>query len=180
MILTKEESILVVIDFQEKLMPSIEKNQEIESTVNKLIKGCKLLNVPIIVTQQYTKGLGETIPSIKETLGTYDPIEKTAFSCCGEKTFVEALKETGKKSVVIVGIETHICVLQTVLDLLKMNYNVFIVHDGIGSRNNDDKKYAERRMLDNGAIGTTYESALFELCKDAKAKEFKEISRIVK
>ncbi|MCG8483235.1 MAG: hydrolase [Clostridia bacterium] len=180
MILKREESILVAIDFQEKLMPAVKMNEELEKTVAKLIQGCKILDLPIIVSQQYTKGLGETIPSIKEVLGTFDPIEKTSFSCCGEETFIKALKETGKKSVIIAGIEAHICVQQTVLDLLELGYNVFLVNDCVGSRNNNDKKYAVRRMTESGAIGTTYESVLFELCRNAKADGFKEISKLVK
>lgn len=176
----RNDSVLVVIDFQEKLMPAIKANDELEKAVVKLIKGCRVLNVPIIVTQQYTKGLGETLPSIKEALGEFEPVEKTYFSCCGEPTYMEALEKTGKKTVIIAGIEAHICVQQTVLDLLEKGYKVFIVHDCIGSRNNNDKKYAGRRMTDSGAIGTTYESVLFELCLHAKAEGFKEISGIVK
>lgn len=180
MILKKEESVLVAIDFQEKLMPAMKMKEELEATVGKLIKGCKILNLPIIVSQQYTKGLGETIPTIKEAIGDFEPIEKTSFSCCGETTFMEALKQTGKKTVIITGIEAHICVQQTVLELLEQGYNVFLVNDCIGSRNNNDKKYAVRRMTESGAIGTTYESVLFELCKNAKADGFKEISKLVK
>ncbi len=178
--LEREDSALVVIDFQEKLMPAIKSIEEIEKTVVKLIKGCRILNIPIIVTQQYSKGLGETVSSIKETMGEASPVEKTSFSCMGEPTFIQELEKTKKKSVIIVGIEAHVCVLQTVLDLLESGYKVFVVQDGIGSRNNNDKKYAGRRMTQSGAIGTTYESVLFELCKNAKTEGFKEISKIVK
>jgi nicotinamidase-related amidase len=180
MILEKEDSVLVLIDFQEKLMPSIKANEELEKTVIKLIKGCGVFKIPVIMTQQYTKGLGETDAAIRETAGELKPVEKTAFSCMGEPAFIQELEKTGKKSVIIAGIEAHICVQQTVLDLLQSGYKAYIVYDCIGSRSNQDKKYASRRMVESGAIGTTYESVLFELCKNAKTEGFKEISRLVR
>lgn len=176
----RENSVLVVIDFQEKLMPIIDKNDELKRSVDKLIRGCRILDIPVLVSQQYTKGLGETIPVLKEALESFDPIEKTSFSCCGEPTFIQELEKAGKKTVIIAGIEAHICVQQTVIDLLELGYEVFLVQDCIGSRTSENKKYAENRMTGSGAIGTTYESILFELCKNAKAKGFKEISKLVK
>ncbi len=178
--LEKEDSVLILIDFQEKLMPAIKANDELEKTVIKLIKGCRVFNVPVIMTQQYTKGLGETVAPIREAAGELSPVEKTAFSCMGEPEFIQELERIGRTSVIIAGIEAHICVQQTVLDLLESGYRVFIVYDCIGSRNNQDKKYAGRRMTASGAIGTTYESVLFELCKNAKTEGFKEISRLVR
>ena len=148
----KEEAILVLIDFQERLMPAMKGNEELEKAVVKLVKGCRTLGVPVLVTQQYTKGLGPTIPSIHEALGEYEPIEKTAFSAMGEPVFVEKLKESKRKTVILAGIESHVCVLQTALDL----------------------------VVASGAVGTTYESVLFELLGDAKSEGFKDISALVK
>ena len=176
----KEDSILLAVDFQEKLMPVIKNNEEIAKTVVKLVKGCNAVDVPVMVTQQYTKGLGDTIEEIKNEIKDFSYIEKSTFSCCGGQDFMEALKATGKNTVILTGVEAHICVLQTALDLLENGYKVFLVYDCIGSRNNNDKKYAGRRMCDAGAIGTTYESVLFELCGGASEPGFREISKIVK
>lgn len=186
----KEDAVLVVIDFQEKLMPVMKNKEELEVSAAKLIKGCRILNVPIIVTQQYTKGLGPTVPELITALTSsigddlpvaeFEAVEKTSFSAVGEPTFEETLEKLGKKSVIIAGIEAHICVQQTVIDLLEKGYHVFVVNDCISSRNNNDKKYAQRRMGDAGAIGTTFESLLFELCGGAKETGFKQISTLVK
>lgn len=177
----KEDSVLLVIDFQEKLMPIMKDQENLGLSVAKLIAGCEILGIPAIVTQQYTKGLGQTVEVVRDAFLTgFEPIEKMSFSCCGEPSFVEALQATKKKTVLISGIESHICVQQTVLDLLSSGYEVFVINDCISSRNNTDKKYAQRRMGDAGAIGTTCEAALFELCVSAKAPEFKAISALVK
>jgi len=186
--INKDDAVLAVIDFQEKLMPAMKDSETLGATVARMIKGCRIMNVPIVVTQQYTKGLGETVPVIKEALeqeadglgNGYALVEKTSFSCCGEPAFLEAIGKTGKKTVLITGIESHICVQQTVLDLLEAGYDVFLINDCVASRNNNDKKYAQRRMSDAGAVGTTYEAVLFEMCRSAKAPEFKAISALVK
>lgn len=177
----KEDAVLLVIDFQEKLMPIMKDYETLGLSVAKLIKGCSILGVPVIITQQYAKGLGQTVQVVKEALGeAFNPIEKVTFSCCGEPAFIDALEGTKKKMVLISGIESHICVQQTALDLLSSGYEVFIINDCISSRNNNDKKYAQRRMGDAGGIGTTCEAALFELCVSAKSPEFKAISALVK
>ncbi len=178
--LIKEDAILLAVDFQEKLMPAIKNNEEIAKTIAKLAKGCQVLDVPILVTQQYTKGLGDTIPELKEEINEFNYIEKSTFSCCGGSDFMDVLKATGKKTVILTGVESHICVQQTCLDLLENGYKVFLVYDAIGSRKNQDLKYAGRRMCDAGAIGTTYESVLFELTGGATNPAFREISKIVK
>ena len=177
----KQDAILVLVDFQERLMPVMKAGEELEATVVKLVKGCKVLGVPILITEQYPKGLGRTVPAIREALGEdYGMVEKTSFSCMGEPFFVEALEQSGKNTVILAGIEAHVCEQQTVRDLLENGYRVFVVQDGISSRNNNDKKYAQRRMGDSGAIGTTMEAVLFELLEGARQPGFKEISAIVK
>lgn len=176
----KHDAVLVLVDFQERLMPVMKNNEELTDTVVKLVRGCHVMGVPILVTQQYTKGLGPTIFAIHEALGDYSPIEKTTFSAMGEPAFRAALEESGRKTVILAGIETHVCVQQTALDLLAEGYQVFLVNDGVSSRSNSDKKYAKRRMAEAGAVGTTYEAVLFELCGGAREPGFKEISAIVK
>jgi len=177
----KEDAILVAIDFQERLMPAMKNSLELEQKMVKLIKGCIVLGVPIISTQQYTKGLGETIESIKDAMGdNFLPIEKTSFSAMGEPNFVEVLEVSGKRTVILTGIEAHVCVQQTALDLIEEGYRVFLVNDAVSSRDNTDKKFAQRRICEAGAIGTTYEAILFELVGDARNDGFKQISGIVK
>ncbi|NLX90862.1 MAG: hydrolase [Firmicutes bacterium] len=176
----KEDAILVLIDFQERLMPAMENNEELVATVIKLIKGCNIMEIPKLVTQQYTKGLGPTIPGIHEALGKYRPIEKTSFSAMGEPAFAEALEKTGRKTVVLAGVESHVCVQQTALDLLEKGYHVFLAADCVSSRQNSDKKYALKRMAQAGAFLTTCEAVLFELCGDSRRPGFKEISALVK
>ena len=188
--LKKEDTILVGIDFQERLMPAMKNNEELEKTAVKLVKGCRILGIPVIMTQQYTKGLGSTVGAIAaaltESIGEeiaaaeFHPVEKTSFSAMGEPAFVETLEKLGRKTVVIAGIEAHVCVQQTVIDLLDNGYTVFVANDCISSRSNTDKKYSQRRMGDAGAVGTTYESILFELCGGAKEAGFKQISALVK
>lgn len=188
--LKKQDAVLVGIDFQERLMPAMKNKEELEASVGKLVKGCRILGVPVIMTQQYTKGLGSTIPSIAAAVTEsfdgdsaeeeFRPVEKTSFSAMGEPAFVQELEKIGRKTVIIAGIEAHVCVQQTVMDLLESGYTVFVANDCISSRSNTDKKYSQRRMGDAGAIGTTYESILFELCGGAKDPGFKQISALVK
>lgn len=176
----KPDVVLVVIDFQERLLPAMKSYEELTKRAVKLIKGCRVMGVPVIVTQQYTKGLGKTVSEIHKALGEYEPIEKTSFSALGEPAFIKALEKSGRKSVILAGIESHVCVQQTALDLLERGYGVFLVNDCIASRNNNDRKYAQRRIAESGAVGTTHEAVLFELCADAKDPGFKEIQAIVK
>jgi len=174
------DSVLVVIDCQTKLMPAIKDTDVLEDTVIKLAKGIKVLDVPVIVTQQYTKGLGPTTDAICEALGEFEPVEKTTFSAMGCPEFVEAMKASGRKNVIMTGTETHICVEQTTLELLDAGYNVYLVQDCVGSRKENDKNIACRRMAAAGAVVTTYEAVLYELLKGAKVEGFKAISAIVK
>jgi len=176
----RDRAILVVVDIQEKLLPAMKKGEDIVEKAAILIQGAGMLGVPILVTEQYPKGLGATIKPIGEALGEFVPIEKTSFSIMGEPAFVEALKESGAEDVMICGIESHVCVQQSALDLLEKGYRVYIMEDATGSRNNTDKKFAGRRMVEAGCVGTTVESALFELVGDAKDPCFKNISKLVK
>lgn len=178
--INREEAVLVLIDFQERLMPAMENPEELKDNVVKLVLGCDILDVPMLVTQQYTRGLGPTVSEINDALGEYEAIEKTAFSAMGEPEFVDKLKAAGKKSVILIGIETHVCVQQTAIDLLESGYSVFIVSDCMSSRKSNDKENGLSRMVASGAIITTAESVLFELLKDAKNEYFKAISSLVK
>jgi len=178
--LTTENTILLVIDFQERMINTIRNHDEIVQKTATMIKGCRLLEVPILTTQQYTKGLGETIETLKEALGNFEHIEKITFSCYIDKTFEEALRKAERKNVIVTGIEAHICVQQTVLHLLEAGYNVYLIADCIGSRSENDFHYAIKRMQQAGAAITTTESALFEMLIRADHPKRKDITNLVK
>ena len=175
-----EYCIGLVIDYQEKLAPHMFDGDQVSKNVEVLIQGLQVLEIPLIVTQQYTNGLGRTIPSIENYLKDIDKIEKISFSCCGEDKFVQNLKKSGRKIVIISGIEAHVCVLQTTIDLVNTGYQPVVVDDCISSRKINDKQIALKRMIEEGAIITTFESILFELCQIAGNEKFKAISKLVK
>lgn len=176
----KEDAVLVLIDFQERLVPAMDNKDFLVDKTGRLINGAKAFQLPILVTQQYTKGLGETISRLKEHLTDIEHIEKKTFSAWGEAEFVKALSETGKKTVLLSGIETHICVLQTAMDLIERGYKVFLIEDCTSSRSSRDMKYGIKRMKSMGVNITTLEAALMEMVEGAESPQFKQISRIIK
>ncbi|HCT64979.1 MAG TPA: hydrolase [Lachnospiraceae bacterium] len=178
--LMAENTMVIVVDYQEKLIPVIYENEKVVANSEILIKGIKEFDIPIIVSQQYTKGLGGTVPAIAEALGDFTPYEKSSFSLWKDKEIKEAIKATGRKNVIICGTEAHICVLQTVIDLRAKDYNVFVVEDCVGSRNPNDKKFACKRAVEEKAFLCTYESVLYELTGGAASPKFKIISKLTK
>lgn len=176
----KENSIGLIIDIQSRLFPFISGNEQMSKNVRKLIQGLNVLGIKQIVTEQYRKGLGETIPEIQALYPEFKYLEKSTFSCCGDDNIQTAVKNAGKEFVIIAGIESHVCVLQTVLDLLDDGYTPVLVEDCVSSRNPNDKKIAIERMHSEGALITTYESLLFELLEVSGTEQFKAISKIVK
>lgn len=173
-----EESICLIIDYQEKILPSIAEKENLVETSIKLLKGLRILEIPMVMTAQYSKGLGLNIPEICEAAGTNEFIEKNSFSSASVKEVQDAIE--GKKNVIICGIESHICVLQTVIDLIELGYQPVLVEDCISSRRLHDKEVAVMRARDEGAVITTYESLLFELTKAAGTDRFRQISKLVK
>lgn len=153
---------------------------QLEQNLITLTAGLKVLEIPFLVTEQYTKGLGFTILPLKMAFGDYSSIEKIAFSCCDEPKFVNALSVTGKKNVILCGIETHVCVLQTTLDLLQEGYQPIVIEDCVSSRKPSDKHTAIERMRQEGAIISSLESILFELTRYSGTETFKAISKLVK
>jgi nicotinamidase-related amidase len=178
--LNTESAVLLLIDFQERLFPVIYEKEKLLKNVIKLIKGIQVLEIPIILTEQYPKGLGPTIPEIKGLIPDVKPIEKVCFSCCDEASFGEALGALKRKQVLIAGIEAHICVYQTAMALARGGYEVQVVGDGVSSRDPENKLAALFKMGAAGISPTTTEMALFELLKVAKGDKFKQISGIVK
>lgn len=176
-----QDSLALIIDFQERLMPVINKSDELLHNTEILIKGLKALNIPMVVTQQYTKGIGMTVPIIREAIGEeFTYYDKLTFSCAENEEILSQIAGSGKKNIVICGIETHICVLQTVINLIDKGYNVILVEDCVGSRKESDRQVGIKRAMKEGAIPASYESILFELTRVAKTDVFKEISRLIK
>lgn len=178
--LNKEETALVVIDVQERLVPAMDGDiyADMLSNTEKLVKGAKVIGLPVIGTQQYTKGLGATVGELSPDLDTV--VEKLTFSCCGEDSFEAALKDKGIRTVVVTGMETHVCVLQTVLDLLEKGYNVHVAADAVCSRSDFNWEIALEMMSKAGAVITCAESVLFMLLGKAGSPEFKEVSKLIK
>lgn len=171
-----EHAAALVIDYQEKLVPVIWEKQQLIQNSGVLLEGLKVLGIPMYITQQYTKGLGTTVSEITKAAGTESYIEKISFSAYEN---VKHLLE-GKKYIIICGVESHICVLQTVIDLCAAGYVPVVVTDCVSSRKENDKKIALKRMQDEGAVVTTYESVLFELLREAGTEKSKKIQRLIK
>ncbi len=176
----RENSVGLVIDIQERLVPVMEENEVLIENCKKLIQGLQVLEVPMLVTQQYTKGLGETIEEIKVLIPDFQYIEKKDFSCFDEPVFADKLAATGDKTVIICGIESHVCVLQTAIDLKEAGYVPVVVMDCVSSRSFDNVDLAAERFRYEGILMTSLESVLFELTRSAGAPGFKEISKLVK
>jgi nicotinamidase-related amidase len=174
------DTIGLVIDMQERLYPHIHGHEQLTKNTEILIEGLKALGIKIIGTEQYTKGLGFTIAPLKSLLTDITFIEKQAFSCCDEPRFFESLNLTGARNVVIAGIEAHVCVMQTAIDLIANGYVPIIVEDCISSRRPNDKQIALERMHSEGAVITTVESILFELLRYSGTETFKKIAKLIK
>ena len=174
------ESVGLVIDIQEKLFQVMHRKEELMDRVRILMQGLEILDVPVLLTEQYPRGLGSTLAPIAALLENESRIEKISFSCCGEANFNSRLSGLNKKRVIVCGIESHVCVLQTVIDLLDRGYTPVVVVDCISSRNPEDQKVALERMRAEGAVLTTCESILFELAGVAGTPQFKSISKLVK
>lgn len=177
----RDNAIAVVIDVQERLFPHIYNYEQLGKDIETFIIGMQILNLPIIVTEQYSKGLGKTIAPLQVALADYySPMEKITFSCCGEQEFTDSLENLGRKQILLVGIETHVCVLQTALDLHAAGYRPVVIEDCVSSRKPNDKLIAIERLRRAGCIIATMESVLFELCGIAGTETFKSISKLVK
>lgn len=179
-LLDENDSLIILIDIQEKLVASLEKDT-IVSKAAKLVNAAKALNIPILVSEQYPKGLGETMPLIKSNLpNNTDIVEKTSFSLLRENGIKEKIKSYGKKQIVLCGIEAHICVHQTAAELIDEGYDVFIAKDICASRNKYEFLQGIERMQSNGAKITCLEIILFEWLKSAKHPKFKDVQTLIK
>jgi nicotinamidase-related amidase len=178
--LNLQETALVIIDVQGKLAQLMYEKERLFENLRKVIKGARVLGIPIIWLEQNPEGLGPTIPEVASLLNDMRPISKFSFSCCGDDRFVNALNLLNRKQVLLAGIEAHVCVYQTAADLVALGYEVQIVTDAVSSRTRENKEIGLQKTHEVGASLTSTETALFELLKKAKADRFKEVARIVK
>ena len=170
---------LILIDIQERIIDPIYKKDLIIENIQKLLKAYQLLDKNIFVSEQNPIKLGKTIPNLLPKV-KFNKIQKMDFSIASSKELIDELDNKKITNLIICGFETHICIQQSVLEFLKQGYEVIVIADAIGSRNNLDHQIALQRMLNKGAIITTTESIIFEICKTSDRKEFKEIQNIIK
>ncbi len=169
----------VLIDIQERLLPHISNNEEVVANANKLIKGAEIAGAKLLVTEQYPKGLGSTDKAV-ELPENCNITEKMCFSCMQSEEFLQRLKDTKVKSLVLFGIETHICVFKTALDALRKGFDVHVVADAVGSRTDKNRNIAIKRMAQSGAYIVSTEMILFQMIEEAGNDTFKAISRLIK
>lgn len=169
-----EDTALVIIDVQEKLLPVIHNHEYVFKTIKTLVRGCHLLNIPIYASEQYPKGLGKTISGLLENIQPIEISEKTAFSAAS------VLCHISKQHLILCGIEAHICVRESALDFLEQKKKIVIAEDAVGSRSTDTKRIAMEELRNQGVRISSSESLLFELMQNSNHKQFKEISKLVK
>lgn len=179
-LLNTENSLLLIIDIQEKLLKAQYNKENIQRNSVILTKAAKILNIPIVVSEQYPQGLGKTIEEIAENLPENTKFyEKKSFSCCTNSAFDVLIKATGKNQIIVCGIESHVCVHQTVSDLISLGYEVYLAKDAVGSRKEYESEAGIERMIYGGAIPTCTEMILFELIKCATHENFKQIQGLI-
>ncbi|MFN3148588.1 isochorismatase family protein [Bremerella sp.] len=176
LLMNPSNTVLLVIDMQEKLLPSIPENDRIVWNARRLLDGAEILGVAALGTEQYRKGLGATVEPLAAKLGEMP--DKLHFSSC--QSIATKLEELNRPKILMAGIEAHVCVQQTALDLLSLGYDVYLATDAVGSRFSHDYEIALRRMESTGVTLTTTEAALFEWCREAGTPQFKQISQLVR
>ena len=177
-LLARSDAVLVVVDVQERIN-AVMADQAHLARIAALVEACTLLGVPVVTTEQYPKGLGPTVTELSGLLPA-PPLVKDTFSCAREPAVRTTLEATGRRQAIVVGIEAHVCVLQTALDLAAAGFQVHVPHDAVSSRRAADKEWALERMAAAGVAVTTTESALFELLERCGTDEFKAVSRMIR
>ena len=173
---------LLVVDLQVKLLPLIQGHEQVAATCARMIRAADVFGLPVTVTEQYPQGLGPTHAQVRDALGTvgHTQFEKMSFSCCGDEAVKNHLGSVGRNQILVCGIEAHVCVQQTVLDLLNLGWEPFVLADGVSSRVEFDYDIALLRMQQGGAVVTTCESVLFELAGLSSTEQFKRVLSLVK
>ena len=179
--LSRDQAVLVVIDVQTKLTPAMPHKvyERMRATTAMLVDAARLLDIPVVTTEQYPQGIGPTVPELAAAC-TGGVIEKTSFGCCGEPAFMEALAGLGRRQAIVTGMEAHVCVYQTVLGLLAAGYHVHLVRDAVCSRHKEDFRAGVRNAARAGALAVTAEMGLFQLLGDSRHEQFRAISKLVK
>ena len=177
--LDRTKACVLLVDVQEKLIPVMWNFAPVEKYCKAMILAARELGLPVLATEQYPKGLGATLTSLREALGAA-PLVKMHFSCGADPEFAKALEATGRKQVVLVGIEAHVCVFQTARDLLERGYEVFVCADAVTSRFEEHRRVALEQMRDMGAVVTSAETCIFDLLHACGTPEFKRVSPLVR
>jgi nicotinamidase-related amidase len=180
LMLTVEDTLLVIVDIQEKLWRAMHEKEAMLENAVKMVQAAKILGLPMLWTEQNPHGLGPTVPEIRELLVDMEPISKLSFSCAGEPRFQEELERMDRDQILVAGMESHVCVYQTVVDLLDLGYEVEVLIDAVSSRTLENKSLGLTKCEMNGAGLTSVETAIFELLRSAEGEEFKQILKVVK
>ena len=178
--LKTDDAAFVLVDVQGKLANLMYKKERLFQNLQILVAGIDELGLPIIWAEQYPEGLGETIPELKEILKDHSPLPKKSFSVCGEPNLMKKIEESGRKEIIVAGIETHVCVYQTIADLIAKGFGVTAVDDAISSRSKHNKRIGIKKVLELGAKISSVEMILFELMQTAEHEKFRAISKLVK
>lgn len=178
--LKAEDAVLIFIDVQGKLHDIMYDRETLDANLERVIRSAQLLDIPILVTEQIPEKLGPTNEPFRTLLSETDPVAKTAFSCCGDEQFLHEIHSIAKLQVILIGIETHVCVYQTAIDMLEAGREVFVVADAVSSRTAENKELALQAMRDAGARILPTETILFALLRDAADPRFKELLKLIK
>lgn len=179
-LLSIESSSLLIVDVQEKFRKHIHEFPSLVEAIITMIEASKILKLPVVVTEQYPEGLGATVSELSSRLGAHKLFTKAAFSCCQQEGFLDYLKQSKRNQVIVCGIESHVCVNQSVHDLLAAGFSPHLISEAIGSRTIDNRKVGLEKMIQGGAIVSSVETAIFELLKDSRTDTFKTVQRLVK
>lgn len=179
-LLKREDSVLLIVDVQESFRSNINDFSNITRNITIMAEAAKILKLPVVVTEQYPQGLGNIVAEISACLGEHKLFEKSCFSCCGNEAFMSHFEGLGRKQIVVTGIEAHVCISQTVHDLIEAGYQVHLVTDAISSRSVKNKEVGIHKMAQAGAIQSSVEAALFEMLVEANTETFKSVQRLVK
>ena len=178
--LERDKALLVVVDVQEAFRTAVVDFDRVAQNVATLVRSAKILDVPVLVSEQYPKGLGHTVPEIARHLDGLTPVEKLCFSAAEADAFSGALQRSGRTQMLLCGIESHVCVNQTADDLLSQGHQVHVAQDAVSSRTPENRLLGLQKMERSGAIVTSVETALFELLRAAGTPEFREVQRLIK
>ncbi len=178
--LTTQNTCLVLIDIQEKLLPVMNEPEQVVKNTSVLIQAAKSLDVPILWCQQVPKALGQTVGELSSLLDGLEPINKSSFSCGGDEQFIEQIDALKPRTAILCGIETHVCVFQTATDLIQKGLDVHVIADATSSRTQENKGIGINRMVKAGAVISSTEMLLFELLRNARHEKFRELAKLIK